>query len=172
MAYRTDRRSRRHGQALVDKVRHLQSSVAPLEGGTLMERLAQCHCGSLRATTSGEPLLVNMCHCKACQRRTGALAGNGAAFAKEQVTVEGASKVFERDGQSGRKVRFYFCPACGTSVYWEPEVRPDIRIVAVGAFADPDFPPPSSSIFEATKHAWTLLPERMKHFQGTMIASS
>jgi hypothetical protein len=45
-------------------------------------------------------------------------------------------------------------------------------IVAVGAFADPDFPPPSASIFEATKHAWTLLPEGMKHFQGTMIASS
>ena len=38
--------------------------------------------------------------------------------------------------------------------------------------ADPDFPPPSASIFEATKHAWTLLPEGMKHFQGTMIASS
>jgi hypothetical protein len=137
-----------------------------------MERLAQCHCGSLRATTSGEPLLVNICHCKACQRRTGALAGNGAAFAKEQVTVEGPRKVFERDGQSGRKVRFYFCPTCGTSVYWEPEVRPDVRIVAVGAFADSDFPPPSASIFEATKHAWTLLPEGMKHFQGTMIGSS
>jgi hypothetical protein len=47
-----------------------------------------------------------------------------------------------------------------------------VRIVAVGAFADPDFPPPSASIFEATKHAWTLLPKGMKHFQGTMIASS
>jgi len=58
-------------------------------GGTLMQRIAQCHCGSLRATTSGEPLLVNMCHCKACQRRTGALAGNGAAFAKEQGEHQG-----------------------------------------------------------------------------------
>lgn len=43
-----------------------------------MERLAKCHCGSLRATTSGEPLLVNMCHCKACQRRTATLASHGA----------------------------------------------------------------------------------------------
>lgn len=72
--------------------------------GEVMERLAQCHCGSLRATTSGDPLLVNMCHCKACQRRTGALAGNGAAFAKTQVRIEGFSKVFERDGQAGRRV--------------------------------------------------------------------
>jgi hypothetical protein len=138
----------------------------------MMERLAQCHCGALRAIASGEPLLVNMCHCSACQRRTGALASTGAAFAKAQVTIEGPRKVFERNGQSGRKVRFYFCPNCGTSLYCEPDVRPDLYILAVGAFADPDFPPPSASIFEETKHAWTKLPDGMKHFQGTMIASS
>ena len=82
-----------------------------------MERIAQCHCGSLRARTSGEPILVNMCHCRACQRRTGALAGSGAAFEKAQVTIEGDSKLFERDGQEGRNVRFHFCPNCGTSLY-------------------------------------------------------
>jgi hypothetical protein len=136
-----------------------------------MERLAQCHCGSLRATTSGDPLLVNMCHCKACQRRTGALASNGAAFAKAQVRIEGPSKVFERDGQPGRKVRFYFCPDCGTSLYWDADVRPDWYLLAVGAFADPDFPPPSVSIFEESKHTWIHLPEGMKHLQGANIPS-
>src|SRR5215472_6984057 len=85
----------------------------------LMERLAQCHCGSLRAITSGEPLLVGICHCKACQRRTGAVAAYVASFAKAQVTIEGETKVFDREGQSGHKVRFHFCPNCGTSLYWE-----------------------------------------------------
>jgi hypothetical protein len=55
--------------------------------GMLMERLAQCHCGSLRAITSGEPLLVGICHCKACQRRTGAVAASVAGFAKAEVTI-------------------------------------------------------------------------------------
>jgi hypothetical protein len=55
-------------------------------------------------------------------------------------------------------------------VYWEPGVRPDVRIVAIGAFADPDFPPPSASIFEATKHAWMLLPEGVIHSHVVMIA--
>ena len=136
-----------------------------------MERLAQCHCGSLRATTSGDPLLVNMCHCKACQRRTGALAGNGAAFAKAQVRIEGPSKVFEREGQSGRKVRFYFCPNCGTSLYWDADARPDWYLLAVGAFADPEFPPPSVSIFEKSKHAWTQLPDGVRHIQGAHLPS-
>jgi hypothetical protein len=79
---------------------HARVRLRRSNGGTLMERLAQCHCGSLRAVTSGEPSLVNLCHCKACQRRTGALASTGAAFAKAQVTIEGPRKVFERDGQS------------------------------------------------------------------------
>jgi hypothetical protein len=45
-----------------------------------MERTACCHCGSLRATVSGEPTIVNVCHCKACQRRTGAVMHSGVYF--------------------------------------------------------------------------------------------
>jgi hypothetical protein len=131
-----------------------------------MERLAQCHCGSLRALASGDPILVNMCHCTACQRRTGAVAGHGAAFEKAQVRIEGARKVFEREGAEGRKVRFHFCPNCGTSLYWDADMRPDWFLVAVGAFADPNFPPPSVSIFEASRHAWTLLPDHISRLQG------
>jgi hypothetical protein len=137
-----------------------------------MERLAQYHCGSLRAITSGEPLLVGICHCKAYQRRTGAVAASVAGFAKAQVTIEGQTKVFDRHGQSGRKVRFYFCPNCGTSLYWEADAWPDSYILAVGAFADPNFPAPSVSIFEESKHTRTQLPDGMKHFQGATIASS
>jgi hypothetical protein len=137
-----------------------------------MERPAQCHCGSLRAITSGEPLLVGICHCKACQRRTGAVAASVAGFAKAQVTIEGETKVFDREGQSGRKVRFYFCPNCGTSLYWEADAWPDVYILAVGAFADPNFPAPSVSIFEESRHTWTQLPDGMKHFQGPITASN
>ncbi|EJZ16399.1 hypothetical protein RCCGEPOP_36203, partial [Rhizobium sp. Pop5] len=52
-----------------------------------MDRLAQCHCGSLRAKTSGDPLTVSLCHCRDCQRRTGAVASSGAIFAKSEVTL-------------------------------------------------------------------------------------
>lgn len=36
-----------------------------------MERIAECHCGALKVIASGEPDRVYLCHCKACQRRTG-----------------------------------------------------------------------------------------------------
>ena len=47
----------------------------------MMERIGQCHCGSLRVIATGETDRVYLCHCKACQRRTGtaSIAANLAA---------------------------------------------------------------------------------------------
>ena len=73
-----------------------------------MERTALCHCGSLRVIASGEPNRVYVCHCVPCQRRTGAIMHSGAIFLKRQVRIEGASKVYARDADSGNEVRFHF----------------------------------------------------------------
>ncbi len=123
-----------------------------------MERVAQCHCGSLRAITSGEPDHSYVCHCKACQRRTGAVVHSGAYFLTEQVRPEGPSQVYTRVADTGFAVHFHFCPNCGTSVYWVSDKRPDHRGIAVGCFADPTFPVPTRSVWEASKHPWLGLP--------------
>jgi hypothetical protein len=108
---------------------------------------------------------------RTAQRRTGAVAGNGAIYDKAQVRIEGASRIFEREAQAGRRIRFHFCPNCGTSLYWEGDIRPDWYVVAVGAFADPNFPPPSVSIFEESMHPWVLLPDNIKHARRSFLAS-
>ena len=54
-----------------------------------MKRTGQCHCGSLRVITTGEPDRVYLCHCKACQRRTGTAFHFGTTFPKEQVRLDG-----------------------------------------------------------------------------------
>ena len=46
----------------------------------MMERVGQCHCGSLRVIATGEPDRVYLCHCKACQRRTGTAFHFGATY--------------------------------------------------------------------------------------------
>lgn len=106
-----------------------------------MERMAICHCGQLRAIASGEPERVYVCHCKACQRRTGAVIHNGSSWPKSQVRIEGEDRVYGRMADSGFEIRFHFCPNCGTSVFWEGDRNPATYGIAVGCFADPDFPP-------------------------------
>src|ERR1700746_547043 len=81
-----------------------------------MERVAECHCGQLRAITLGEPESVYVCHCKACQRRTGAVIHNGSRWPKSQVRIEGEHKTYGRIADSGFEIRFHFCPNCGELV--------------------------------------------------------
>jgi hypothetical protein len=129
-----------------------------------MARIAHCCCGSLRVEASSEPTFIAACHCQECQRRTGAPYSVGAFFEKTKVRAEGASKVYVRDGQEGRKLQMYFCPECGTTVYWEADRLRQHLGVAVGAFADPSFPPPTISIWERTRHPWIDFSLDLKHF--------
>ena len=43
-------------------------------------RHAACSCGQLHLTIGGESARISMCHCLACQRRTGAVISNQARF--------------------------------------------------------------------------------------------
>ncbi|WP_426753298.1 GFA family protein [Myxococcus sp. Y35] len=98
-----------------------------------------------------------MCHCLACQQRTGSVFGVQARFPREAVIArQGDATAFTRTGDSGNTATLYFCPRCGTTVYWEMATQPDVLAVAVGAFADPGFPPPRLSVYEARSHAWAL----------------
>ena len=111
-----------------------------------MSRIAHCSCGSLRAEVTGEPALVAACHCTECQRRTGSPFGVSTYFQKEQVSVEGPSKVYVRGSDSGRKPECHFCPDCGSTVFWYSERNPDLIGIAFGAFADPSMPWPMASV--------------------------
>jgi hypothetical protein len=129
-----------------------------------MSRIAHCCCGSLQVEVTGEPMIVAACHCQECQRRTGAPYGVGAYFERTQIRAEGASKVYVRDGQEGRKLRMHFCPECGSTVYWEADRFPEHLGVAVGAFADPSFPAPTNSVWEQTRHPWVDFGQELNHF--------
>jgi hypothetical protein len=126
-------------------------------------RRASCSCGQLCVTTDGEPIRISMCHCLACQRRTGSAFGIQARFPRDKVTVLGPAAEYVRTADSGNRVRFHFCPACGSTVYYTLDMLPDAIAIPVGAFADPAFPAPKISIYEARRHAWAGLPEDVEH---------
>ncbi len=125
-------------------------------------RHAACSCGQLRAACEGEPVRLSMCHCLDCQRRTGSIFGVQARWPRGQVAIAGKATKFVRVGDSGNRIAFYFCPTCGTTVYWVLDEQPDIVAVAVGAFADPKFPPPKFSVYESRRHPWAVLAEDMQ----------
>jgi hypothetical protein len=100
----------------------------------------------------------------ACQRRTGSIFGAQARFERDRVTIEGSSKAYIRAADSGNEITFHFCPDCGATVYYQMEGLSEVVAVPVGAFADPDFPAPRISVYEARQHAWASVPEDVEHY--------
>jgi hypothetical protein len=124
----------------------------------MTSRNAACSCGQLHLTIEGEPSRISMCHCLACQRRTGAVLSNQARFNRDQITVVGKSSTWTRTAESGNTLTYHFCPVCGSTVYWDGTGFPGQVMVAIGSFADPDFPAPTIAVWEQTRHPWVSLP--------------
>lgn len=127
-------------------------------------RTASCSCGRLRLITDAEPIRVSVCHCLACQRRTGSAFGVQAGFAPDAVTITGESSRWVRVGDAGSQATFHFCPICGATVYFTfGSVDEPGLAVPVGAFAEPGFPSPSVSVYEERMHAWLTFAAQMEH---------
>jgi hypothetical protein len=112
-------------------------------------------------TCEGEPVRISICHCLECQKRTGNVFATQARYARERVIIEGRASQWSRVGDSGEGAIFNSCPICASTVYWEPTGTPEFLMVAVGAFADPAFPPPRVSVYEERRHSWALAAERL-----------
>lgn len=133
----------------------------PLEFITM--RNASCSCGQLAAVVSGEPVRISICHCLACQRRTGSLFGAQARFRREDVNISGHSTQYVRVGDEGCRITFHFCPNCGATVHYEIAGLEEYIAIPVGAFADSAFPAPTVSVYESRKHAWVNVPHEAEH---------
>lgn len=123
----------------------------------MSSRIASCCCGQLRLEVQGEPLGVGVCHCLACQRRTGSVFAALASF-RTPYTMTGAASEYVRTGDQGSRFRFRFCPVCGSNVFHSEEGESGRVSVAVGAFADPGFSAPRVSVYDCRRHPWVQLP--------------
>ena len=93
-------------------------------------RLASCSCGQLQAEVRGDPIDVSVCHCYACQRRTGSVFSAQALFLRESMAVKGKGTEFVRVGDEGARFKFTFSPECGSTVFYVEEG--DEQQVAIG----------------------------------------
>ena len=125
----------------------------------MTEHHASCSCGQLRLVARGDPIRVSVCHCLACQRRTGSTYGAQARFPAADVEIHGASTEYVRIGDEGCRLVFRFCPSCGATVYYTIDEDPELVAVPVGAFADPSFPPPRAFVYGSRRHPWVVMPE-------------
>lgn len=125
-------------------------------------RTASCRCGQLRATVTGEPVRVSVCHCLNCKKRSGSAFAVQARWPRDQVDIQGRSKTFVIVADSGNRATFHFCPECGSDVHYEIDGKFDDKFnelvaIPLGAFDDPWFASPEFSVWEERKHDWVAI---------------
>ena len=127
----------------------------PLEG--------RCDCGAIRYRMMTRPLFVHCCHCRWCQRETGASFGLKALIEAERVQLlSGEPEIVNTPSNSGEGQKISRCPKCRIAVWSNYAGAGDaVRFVWVGTLDDPDRLPPDIHIFTASKQPWVVLPPGM-----------
>ncbi len=124
---------------------------------------ASCQCGALKVTATRDPDITIACNCGACQKRTGSAFATVAYIPKAAVEIAGNRESWARTADSGRDVESFFCPICGTTVYWTLDFRPNHYGVLIGTF-DSARPAPRRVLFTDEMQPWVRFPEAWEHF--------
>ncbi len=129
------------------------------ESGAVFD--GRCTCGTVRYRMTSRPLFVHCCHCRWCQRETGAsFALNALIEADRVVLLAGEPEVVATPSNSGKGQKIARCPKCRVALWSNYAGAGDaLRFVRVGTLENPDAFPPDVHIFTASKQPWVVLPE-------------
>lgn len=132
----------------------------PFEGG--------CDCGEVRYRMTTVPLFVHCCHCRWCQRETGASFALNAMIESDRMEIlRGEILWVDTPSASGRGQRIARCPACHLALWSHyAGAGPLLGFVRVGTLDQPDRLPPDIHIFTASKQPWVVLPEGVPAVTG------
>ena len=120
-----------------------------------------CTCRAVRYRMTSKPLFVHCCHCRWCQRETGASFALNAMIESDRVVLlSGKPEVVNTPSNSGKGQKITRCPVCRIALWSNYGGGGDaVRFVRVGTLDDPDRLPPDLHIFTASKQPWVVLPE-------------
>ncbi|HWO10884.1 MAG TPA: GFA family protein [Polyangiaceae bacterium] len=132
-----------------------------------------CTCRAIRYRVTNTPLIVHCCHCRWCQRETGAsFALNAMVEAEHVQLVAGEVDVVMTPSASGKGQKISRCPRCRVAVWSNYAGGGDaVRFVRVGTLDEPDRLPPDVHIFTGSKQPWVVIPEGARSFAEYYRAS-
>jgi hypothetical protein len=130
----------------------------PVEGG--------CDCRYIRYRLATAPMIVHCCHCRWCQRESGAAFALNAMYEADRVVHLGNEpEVVDTPSASGAGQKIARCPKCRVAVWSHYAGSGTVtKFVRVGTIDDPDMMPPDVHIFTASKQPWVIIPSQVPAF--------
>ena len=126
-----------------------------------------CICGSIRYEVDASTVLGQAhCHCRDCQRATGSAIATFGVVPEAGFRLLGAEpRGFEVKGESGGRVRRFFCEKCGSQLYSQVDAMPGVFFVKSGSLDDAGWMAPSLALWSVSAQPWTpAMPEGVTSF--------
>ena len=118
-----------------------------------------CTCRQVRYRMKSRPLFVHCCHCRWCQRETGAAFALNAMIESDRLELlAGQPEPVATPSNSGKGQKILRCPTCRIAVWSHYAGAGDaVAFVRVGTLDEPDRLPPDIHIFTMSKQPWVVL---------------
>lgn len=121
-----------------------------------------CLCGRIRWRLARVPTDVGHCHCRICQRSSGAAFLTWATVPRDELAIEGTPAWYASSAAAKRG----FCPTCGTQLFFAfeadaaahrddlPKAATETIDVSVASFDAPDLCRPTRNIWVGNRRAF------------------
>jgi len=123
-----------------------------------------CACGAIRYACAAEPLFALNCHCRDCQRASGSAFCPVLYVTRAALTIAGQSRYYEVKAASGKRVRRGFCPHCGSPVFIQADLVPDLHGLWAASLDDPSWFRPQLQVWTARAQPWDHMHPALRQF--------
>jgi hypothetical protein len=128
------------------------NTEAIIEGG--------CLCSDVRWRAIGQPLYSYHCHCRMCQKMSGAAFITGSTYRFDAVEwTRGTPSHFD----SSENAKRLFCSRCGSTIGWQ-WLEEKISLFA-GSFDHPEYIEASRHVFTESQLPWVKLDDGLPRDQ-------
>jgi hypothetical protein len=124
-----------------------------------------CACGAVRFTCTSAPVAMLNCHCRDCQRSSGAPFASGVVVLSSDLSVTGAPSAHAVRASSGKQTTRSFCAACGTPLFTQGESNPAFTSIRFPALDEPAAFRPMLDIWTSSATPWVCLDDAIPRFQ-------
>lgn len=123
-----------------------------------------CLCGAIRYRLTGEPASegAGYCHCRKCQRSTGAPVVAWATFHREQLMLlQGKPTAYHSSPKAVRE----FCSNCGTQLFFSYTEGPNNIDITIASLDQPESMPPAYHIWTSSQQPWLVIDDKLPRFE-------
>lgn len=123
-----------------------------------------CLCGAVKYESQAPAVLQFNCHCRDCQRSTGAGFAPVMFFSKSSFSIEGPLSHYDSIAASGKNIRRSFCSSCGAQMLGDTQSAPPFISVRAGTLDDPSLFKPNADIFCEQAAPWVCMDAALAKF--------